>query len=984
MNGKFTIEVPNAGSKLVLSYVGYTTETVAVSGTEMNVQLVPDIRSLEEVVVIGYGAAKQKDLTGAIATVKSDEIKKLPVTTMSEALQGLAPGVQVTNQDGRPGSSVSVKIRGVGTFGDNTPLYVVDGYPVGGQATYIAPEDIASMTILKDASAIAIYGSRASNGVVLITTKRGETEGLTVDFSANFTNQFAPKKIDLMNAEQFAKTAVEIGNANGLVYPDSWKNPSSLKNIDWQDEVFNSALKQNYNLAIRGGNDKTKAALSLSYLDHQGIVYRSFYKRYGVGLNVDQKIGKRILLTSSIKYAFNTSQARIGSGTGSIGNIIENIPFMEGNPKTNEVKDGAGNYGYYEFREETKSSVNFIAQADENDQNNGNHDILGTLAAEIELLKGMKFKTNLGLNIYSGYSWNFYPKMARGEDLRTEAQYNQTSTNNKEYLWENTLSYNRTFGIHSIDAVAGVSSQENLYIRMDAQGVGYPSNEIRSLLGSKVQINSGYQDKGSLASTFGRLSYRLKERYLLTGTVRRDGSSKFASDYKYGVFPSVGLGWVVSEESFMKGLAFVDNLKIRGSWGEAGNQRIAPYMYLSTWSTGSIQANEGYVLGTDQARVTGIAVQNLPQKDLTWETTEQTNFGFDGYFFNNKLSVTVDYYEKKSRDFLLNITLPAQSGFTSAYRNAGSIQNKGMEFSVGYNNSIGDFKWSANANLTTVKNEVLELAPGLDNLSNTSGLGFVDYGSYQWINFGRTIVGGEVGEFFGWVNDGIFQTQAEIDQLNAAATASAGKTAYYETSYTQPGDRKFKDLNGDNQITDADRKIIGSPIPDYYGGLTLSGSYKSFDFSLFVFGSFGNDILNYQKKNLENMGRSGRTGVYSNASVDFMNNRWTGPGTSNTMTRGFLADNNGNNRISDYYVEDGSYVRLKNIQFGYTLPSALSKKLLVKSARIYISGQNLLTFTKYTGWDPEIGDNDGVRNSGVDVGTYPVARSVSFGFNLTF
>lgn len=993
INGEFSINVPDATTTLLFSYIGYNSEKIEMNGqSTLNITLSPDIQKLDEVVVIGYGSQKQRDLTGAIATVKSDDIQRLPSTSMSEALQGLAPGVQVVNSDGKPGSSVNVRIRGIGTLGNATPLYVVDGYPVEDQAGYINPDDIASMSILKDASAIAIYGSRASNGVVMITTKRGSSDGMVVDFSSSWSNQFAPKKLEVMNAQQFAATAVEVGEANGVLdIPAAWYGlPANITSIDWQDEVFNNALRQDYSLSVRGGNDKTKAALSLGFVDHQGITYKSFYKRYNVGFNVDHKIGTRINVTSSLKYAFSNSETRISSGTNGIGNIIENIPLMDGNPLTTAVKDSEGNYGWYEYREPYKSSVNLIAQADENDFNNGNHNILGTLAAEVELLKGLKFKSNLGINIYSGFNWSFYPKMARGEDFRTEAQYTQRGDLNKEWLWENTLAYNKVIGNHTIDAVAGVSAQEMHRVFETVRGVGYASNDIRSLNGAALIDNTnGYEATYSIASTFGRLSYRLMNRYLLTATVRRDGSSRFNEGHRYGLFPSVGLGWVVSDEAFIQNVRFIDYLKLRGSWGQAGNQNIDAWQYQTNWSSGTTEWNEGYVLGAPQARINGIAVQNSPQKDLTWETTTSTNIGFEGFFLNNKVSVTFDYYNRTSEDFLLRIPLPSQSGFVNAVRNAGSIENKGIELALGYNDNTGDFKWSVNANLTTVSNKVVKLAEGVDNIDNTVSLtnpmGFVDYGAYQWVTCGRTEVGGEVGAFYGWVDDGIFQTQGEIDALNAAATAyNGGANSYFETAYTVPGDRRFKDLNNDDQITDADRKVLGSPIPEFYGGFNIAASYKSFDVSLFFFGSFGNKILNYQKKNLESMGRSGRTGVFSNASVDFMKNRWTGEGTSNTMTRGFLEDNNGNHRINSYFVEDGSYLRLKNIEIGYTLSDNIAQKLYLKRARVFISGQNLLTFTKYTGWDPEIGDYNGLLNSGVDVGMYPVAKSITAGLNLTF
>lgn len=997
VEGNFSINA-NDGDVLSFSYIGYTTEDVpvsSISGSNFKIALAEDIASLSEIVVIGYGSQERKDVTGAIGSVTAEEIQKLPVANIEQAMQGRVAGVQITQNDGRPGGGVSVQIRGIGTFGNNSPLYVVDGYPISGGIDNINPNEIASIDILKDASAVAIYGSRAANGVVMITTKRGVAGDAKFTFDSFVGVQTKPEFFNVLNAQEFATFANEVGTMEGVPVRPEWSDPESLNSIDWQDELFRNAMIQSYTLGVSGGSEKTKAALSLGFFDQDGIVLGSTFRRYNVSLNVDHTIVDRLKVGSSMRFSHKKDRNRFGGGVNGLGVLAELMPTLTGNPLTDQIKDGQGNYGYFPQGEISGfNAYNPIENIDLNDDDNGASQFITTTFIELELIKGLKLKTNFGFDIrtYSGFS--FFPTVKRhvagiGREI---AEFYKSTNTNEDWVWENTLAYDRTFGVHSVSFVAGVSAQESKYVNLNAAGKGYQSNSLRSINGAEVVTADGSQYVSSIASQFGRVTYKLLDRYIITGTVRRDGSSNFAPGNQYGIFPSVGAAWRISDESFMSGQKVVSNLKLRAGWGEVGNQNVGGFGFLSTFSGGSISQDAGYPFGASGASqgviVPGLAPGGLPNPDLTWETTRQTNLGLDAGLLEGRVNVSIDYYKKESVDFLIDaIPIPRTSGFKSAKVNAGSIENKGLELALGYQSPVGKFQWSVDANLTTLDNKIVELAPGLDNIPNYSTIGFPTFGGQDgWASFSRSEVGGEVGAFYGFVTDGIFQTQEEIDALKT----SEGDP--YQFTGTSPGDRKFKDLNGDGVITDEDRTILGSPIPDFYYGLTLNASYKNFDVSIFFNGSQGNEILNYQKKNLEAVGVTGGSLGFSNVSVEYANNRWRGEGTSDVFARAVIKDVNGNSRVSDYFVEDGSFLRLKNIQIGYTLPEALTSKFFLQSARIYVAGTNLLTFTGYSGWDPEIGNNtsssrsgsNDVTANGIDTGMYPVARNFTVGINLQF
>jgi TonB-linked SusC/RagA family outer membrane protein len=993
--GLFKIAVPE-NATLVISIVGYASQELKIGAANTyEVTMASSVSALSEVVVIGYGTTKRKDLTGSVSSVTAEQVSKVPVTALDQALQGRSSGVQVTNNDGAPGSGVTVLIRGVGSLGSNDPLYVVDGYPITGGLNNINPNDIASMDILKDASATAIYGVRASNGVVIITTKKGRRDGVEVALDAYTSIQSEPKKYKVLNAEQWATLANETPGFDRL---PEWANPSALQNVNWQDEVYRTGLRQNYNLAVRGGGEKVQSAFSAGYFDQKGVVTGSFFKRINLGLNIDYDATKWLKSSSSAK--FSRQNANNPFGTGALATLSELIPTIGGNKLTNRAKDENGNYGFYDPQNTyVKSWNNPLYTIESQDAKNLTNYFLGTTSLEATLLEGLKIKSNLGINTtdYSGYY--FMPSDTRSLDQYGIASpnilntYSQSANNTFEWLWENTISYTKTFGDHSIDLLGGVSQQDNTFRQVGGNGNSLPSDAIRDLSQVKNLVAFGNQQTFTLASQFGRLNYKFMDRYLFTATVRRDGSSKFYEGNQYGVFPSGSVAWRAKEEAFLKDVKFITDLKFRASYGEVGNQAgIRPFQYLARYSSGgpaTSPINVGYPFGDSYQ--SGLAYVNLDNQSLTWETSRQTDIGLDAAFLNGDLSLTLDYYRKDSKDFLLQIPTASQSGVTNSAQNAGSIRNQGIELGLNYKHTVNDFTYGLGLNLTTVKNKLLSITKNTNFIGNLVNLTTPANG---WLQFSRTGIGQAVGEFYGYESVGIFQTQAEIDALNAGAPS--GNYQGNSAQRTQPGDRKFRDVNGDGQITADDRTSLGSPIPKFYGGFNLDLAYKGFDFNAFFYGSYGNKIFNYQARNLESFQAPGFVGI-QNVSEEYYRNHWSPTNPSNRYARiNYNDDVSANNVASSIYVENGSYLRLRNVTLGYTLPVAVSQKMTLNRVRLYFAAQNLFTITKYSGLDPEIGqptgtdpnNNNASSNnataSGVDVGTYPSSRFFTFGLNVTF
>ncbi len=980
-DGNYSITA-SAGDVLVFSYIGFKPQEVTVGSDQtINISLEEDSQSLDEVVVVAYGTSAKKDLTGAVSTVSSEELNNFPATNVDQALQGKSAGIQVTQNSGAPGSGISVNIRGVGSFGNVTPLYVVDGFPTQ-DISYLNPNDIQSISVLKDASAGALYGVRASNGVVIIETKKG-TKGamqVSVDSWAGVTAR--PKYIEMLDAQQFATFANDLGTAEGKNVLEEWQNPSALNNVNWQDYAFRNGFRMGHSISIRGGGEKLRAAFTAGLIDEQGSVIESSYKRYNVGMNMDFDVTDKFKIKADVKYAYNESFQNLGQGYYNLLKVITNVPYLSDVTGTNLPYDGKGKYGAFTQTELLAQSSNVLAGALRPDNDNGRNVVLGNFSADYEFLDGFTATGNFGFNSQNYAGWGFNPKYYyNSNDNNPDASYNITQNTSNEVLMESLLQYDKQLGLHKINILVGASSQKTKFKNIYVNSQGFISNDIRDLTqAERISDRSGTFGTETLASQFARLNYSYDSRYYLTATIRRDGNgNRFGSNNLYGNFPSIAASWNVDQESFMEGSVF-NQLKLRASWGETGSFfGIPPFEFLGLYDGGTTQDDANYVLGGKV--VAGLQPISLPNPDLKWETQSQVDIGIDGELFDSRLYFTADYFRKQSSDFLFQQTIPAQTGFSRRSVNGGNILNEGFELLVGYKKTTGDFNWDVSVNFTKVKNEIKELLGDVPYVIFPTEFapGFVD----NWQGITRSYLGGNVGSFYGYRADGIFQTQGEIDALNSAAPEGV-----YQSAQTAPGDRKFRDLNGDGFVTPADREVIGSPVPDFFGGLNFSASYKNFDLGIEIYGTYGNDILNFTRVEQETAGGYGLDNAYTNISVDYFNNRWTPTNPSNEYARAVVADVNKNNRASDHFIEDGSYLRLRNLKFGYSLPAPTIEKLGLSSLKFYLSAQNLITLTSYSGWDPEIGQvsdfngNAGVQSRGIDFASYPITPIFTMGVNL--
>lgn len=1004
VNGFFKLSVP-ANSTLVFSFVGYLSKEVAVSDAAIyNVKLTSDVNSLAEVAVvsIGYGTAKRSDLTGAISSVSATTIAKVPVTSLDQALQGRAAGVQVTNNDASPGGNVTVLIRGTGSLapGGNAPLYVIDGYPTEtGGINDINPSDIASIDILKDASATAIYGIRAANGVVLVTTKKGKKDGTVVELNAYNAFQSKPKEYSVLNADQFATLANYVAAndpAKQFNTFAAWSNPSSLTNADWQNAVFRTGLTQNYSLAIRGGSDKTQTAVSLGYYDQKGIVLGSYFKRVTLGLNSDYQATSWLKSSTSAKYAYQTGNNPLG--TGSLGIIAQLPPTLDGGNKlTSQIKDANGNYGFYNpIYTYVAKWYNPVYSIENNISQYVNQYFLGNSSLEATIFDGLKIKSLGGATITNGNGYYYAPEDDRlvnqygsQAGATQNANFSQNISTSFDWLWENTISYDKTFGKHTINFVGGVTEQEVVYNQSGGSGVP-PNTLIKDLsrvVAGTLKLNSTAQLTESLASQFGRLSYNYDSKYFITGTVRRDGSSKFAPGHQYGIFPSGAAAWKAKDESFLKDVDWLSTLKFRGSYGEVGNEvPIPPFGYEALYVSGTAATNSGN-LGYPFGKVyqPGIISTQPDNPSLKWETDYETDIGADMGFLHGDINVTVDYFNRKSKDFLLYVQSSPQTGYDALPKNVGTMVNKGWEFAVNYNHNFNDFKFGAGLTISFLKNTLTSITNGTTFITNPSSTtpGAENLTGQGWGTYSETNIGQPVGEFYGFKSIGIIQSQTQIDALNATAR-SKGFSQYY-LGATGPGDRLFADVNHDGTVNAADEVSLGSPQPKFFGGFNLDGSYKQWDFNFYFYGVYGNKIMNYEESNLETFQGRGSVSI-ENVSTTYYNNAWEPNRPSNTYARFLYNDDNNQNGVpSSQWIENGSFLKLKTVTVGYTIASDWLKKIAVSKLRIYVASQNLFTITSYKGLDPEIGAQGGfATQTGVDNGTYPSSRYYTIGVNASF
>jgi len=1002
-DGQYSITLPSNANTLIFSYVGYQVNEMSIQGnTTVSVTMQPQSNSMNEVVVIGYGVSKRRDVTGAVSSVTASQIEKVPVTTLDQALQGRAPGVQIINNDATPGGNVTVLIRGVGSLapGGNGPLYVVDGYPTTGGINNINPADIATIDVLKDASATAIYGIRAANGVVIITTKKGLKNRTQVSLDMYVSSQSTPKQYDLLNAQDFAALSNEVEASDsthtyhGLPI---WHTPDALHTVDWQDGVYRTGVTQSYTLGIRGGSDKVQTAFSFGYYDQKGIVIGSYFKRYSLNLNLDYQATKWLKSSTSVKYSYQDANTPLGSGGNGLFQLAINPPTLDsGNRLTYQIKDGNGNYGFYNpINPNVNKFNNPVYSVETNQSQNITNYILGTTSLEFALYDGLRFKTNLGANVNSYSGFYLSPSDSRAAQqypgsVTTPANYHQTINRTFEWLWENTLSYDKTFGQHTINFVGGVSAQKNTWTGMGGGGIPATNltRDLSSVSNLTLDINGNGQRIYTLASSFARLTYQFADKYMITGTIRRDGSSKFDTGHKYGTFPSAAVAWRIKNESFLENVNWLSDLKLRGGYGEVGNESpIGLFQYQALYGgpypsniNGGGADNFGYPF--NKIYQSGVAPTQPANHKLKWETDKQTDIGLDAAFMKGALTFTADWFKRDSKDFLLTLTAPAQTGFLTLTRNVGSMSNQGFEFAANYRGKGGkDFQYGIGLTLTTITNKLTSITSGVDHVVNLGGL--VLNGFQGWDDYTRSYVGRPIGEFYGYKTIGIYQSQKQIDDLNAAAPGGI----YRPGTVARPGDRIFADLNGDGKVDEEDRTHIGSPQAKFFGGLNLDGTYKAWDINLYFYGSEGNKILNYVESNLESFAKRGSEGA-DNVSQKYFEEHWTPTNPSDRYARALPngGDNSSLNNVpSDVWVEDGSFLKLKNVSVGYTLPTTMLSKYSISRLRIYVSAQNLFVITKYTGLDPEIGMIGGsATQNGIDAGTYPSSKFFTFGLNVTF
>ena len=995
-DGSFSITAPEA-STLVFSYVGYKTQEVAVgSNSAINVTLAADEQKLNEVVVVGYGTQERQSVTGAVASVSGRDVASQPVADAAQAIQGRAAGVTVVSNSGSPGGQggTSIRVRGITSAGNNSPLYVVDGFPLpaaldgngnatGTEINNISPNDIETIDILKDASATAIYGLRAANGVVIITTKRGKAGTSNINLDAYVGVQNVWRKVGLLNAQQYAELNNEARNNYNAQFPNDVRALNSrfntpakiaaLPSTNYLDEIFRQAKIQNYSISATGGSEKARYAVSAGYFQQDGTIVGSDFQRFTLRTNGEVQLNKILKIGNTLALSHQEEHPLAGENDefgGPIQLAIQAPPFL---PAYNP--DGS----FYEFGsspEDNFGEENPVTKTRRPINKNNRNRATTTFYAELEPLTGLRLRSSVGADLQFNQNDQFNPSIP-GSSKYTAANASASSGANygPSYLIENTATYDRTFaGKHQMTLLLGQSAQQfdNFYV--GGSRTGYATNTLQILDQGPINTqigNFGGNSRSRLLSYFGRLNYEFAGKYLFQAIARFDGSSAFGRANSIGFFPGISAGWRLSEESFLKDVSAVSNLKLRAGYGKVGNPLNAGTFAYTSLINSSISnygvVGTGYVFGTGaQNTAQGSVPTRLPNPDIAWENNVQYNVGVDLGLFRNRVSASLDLYQRTSPNLLLYVPSTYISGTRDAVpTNAASSRNRGIDLAITTNNFQGadnGFSWSTTLNVSAYRSEVTDLGIG----KPFTGQGIRGGGTLV-----RYDVGQPLGSFYGYVADGIIQSADELAALNAKSP-----TKFYQSSGTAPGDIKFKDINGDGVVNDSDRDFMGNPNPDFTYGLNNTFSYKGLDLNIFLQGSQGNDVYNLNRYYLE-----GGLAAASNAGTIALD-RWTPTNTNTDIPRAVFNDPNQNNRISSHYVEDGSYMRIKLLTLGYTLPAGLLSTLHSQRVRVYVSAQNLATFTKYTGFDPELG-NQG-NSFGVDRGIYPQARVFLAGINLGF
>ncbi len=993
IEGRFQLVVPQ-GAQLQISYIGFASQTLPAQ-QNMRITLLEEDNTLSDVVVVGYGVQKKSVVTAAIAKVSSDDLAATAPVRMDNALKGLAAGVNVTNSSGAPGAGSQVRVRGIGTINNSSPLYIVDGMPIEGGLDYLSPSDIESIEVLKDAAAGAVYGARSANGVILVTTKGGKAGRTAVNYNFSYGWQTKWKKRDVLNATEY-KVMMNEGRLNSgrtILFNDPY---TSDIDTDWQDQVFNdNAPVMSHEVNVSGASDKINYYLSMNTYMQDGIVggnyNRSNYRRMTLRSNTkytlfdDTKIRNwlnKATITSNISYSRikSVGVTENGNSHGILNSTLTLAPILPVTYSGTEADSRLAQYSTlqnYIPQYDANGNLYMVPGADYDNQFNPlayltvpclgtwgwSHKFVANFAGDIELGYGFKYRISYGVDMSFYGNESYTDKYYLTSSMNWGGKTSATAVSQRSTVWqlENVLTWDKTFDKHSINMVLGQSAKKS---------TGYYVSGGKAYL---VDINKPYVsyatgfeendvwaagtpfDIATLASLFARASYNYDERYMFQGTIRRDGSSRFGSNNHYGIFPSFSLGWNVHNEKFMETTKdWLSKLKIRFSWGKNGNESIGNYRYAAyTTDSGAYST----IFGRGEGNKTiGTRAGGLENPDLKWEESIQSDFGIDFGFLNEALTLSLDYYMKKTNGMLMDMPIPNYVGLVAPIGNVGKMQNSGVEFEVGYKWNISDIKFAVKGNAAYLKNKLVELGNETGTQDYDSA---ISYGTIS-----RAQNGLPFPYFYGYKTAGVFQNMEEVmSYVNAEGTPIMPKAV--------PGDLKKVDVNGDGKITDNDKTMIGKGTPDWTFGLTLNAEYKGFDFNMFWQGTTGNDIydatvrIDKENQNLPS----------------WILGRWTGEGTSNSIPRYVLGAND-NTVSSDLYVHDGSYFRLKNIQIGYTLPKTITRKFFVQNFRVYVMAENLVTFTKYHGYDPEI--SSGGTSLGIDYGVYPQARTWTIGANISF
>ncbi|MBK6476929.1 MAG: TonB-dependent receptor [Saprospiraceae bacterium] len=1022
-DGNFTLSVPNDASTLVVSSVGFLTREVDIASVNtVEVTLPVDVSTLEEIVVTGYASQRKKDITGAVTVVSAKELTAVPTASVTQMLQGRAAGVNIGN-DNSPGGGTMVRIRGFGSINNNSPLFVIDGVPTQGTLNQLNPNDIESMQILKDASAASIYGARATNGVVIITTKKGKVGEPSITFDYYTGTQKPGRQLDLLNTQQLGQYLylADIGAGKNpsvnspsaqykfgpsgeqtiadYIYPNVYGSlPSNFtytndiadpnlgktafnitkankEGTNWQDVIFDPASISNYQLGASGGTNRGKFSISANYFKQDGILKYTQYDRYSIRANTEFNRGK-LTFGENFTYAYDERQG--------IANNNESNPIMFairvhpiipvfditggpvelGGTNTSPYNGFAGSRGV-----NLGNAPNPLARLYREKDNitKGNH-MFGNVFAEVDILPNLKARTSLGLeyNLYNRSE--YFHRDIEAAEPRNANSLNVLSNTDNSLTWFNTLNYNRKFGVHSFNLLVGTEAVTTYGVGFLASRSSFAFDDLdyRYLdAGSAAGLNNSGAGatRSALFSQFGKVNYSYKDLILADATLRRDGSSRFSANNRWAIFPAFSVGLRLSELDFMKNVSFVDELKVRAGWGKTGNQLI-PNVYNAYTLYAPDPINNAYdINGTGSTIVGGFDLVQFGNSNGKWETNTSTNIGFDAVLLKNKLEVVFDWYNRITTDMLTQISPPRTAGSgTVPYTNIGEIRNRGVDLGLNFRDQIGEFRYQVGVNVAHYKNEVLKL----NNDPNATVFGFAT----RLPAISATKAGLPIASYYGYIVDGVIKDQAEADAAPKFGT------------YTKEGTFKFRDINGDNKITAADRTIIGDPHPDFTYGLNLNLGYKNFDLTMFAQGSQGNEIFNYVRYWTDFNTFQG------NRSIELLNDSWKKSGDIAKLPRLNSGDAT-SQQISSYFIEDGSYMRIKNLQLTYSIPNHLTSRLGISNAQIYLQGQNLLTLTKYTGLDPDInlrtsGNDNQDIHMGIDEGAYPVAKSFLIGARLSF